>query len=194
MKLLGNPVLLEAGVFTGDREATRLHVEPRHFVSVRRLEQWNELHPDKPAIALVPSGWGAGAPTKADSTQHNALAAKGQVFRIPYSLHSNYGELVAAIKGFKPRRVTGTSDATDAAQAALQEVVHKELPTASRAGHQHSRIVVPPKLRAVLQSRKPKAKPLVATSKAAPVISRRRRRARLKRSGTCLQVVVWCAG
>lgn len=89
-------------MFTSDAAAqelgtTRLSVFPRHTVTAAWIQRLNESDCLCDGyIAVIPSGWGA---RYAQAGKCLCTTKDGVVFRVPYSLHSSYGELVDAVRG-----------------------------------------------------------------------------------------------
>eukprot|EP00667_Euglena_gracilis_P010172 EG_transcript_10358 len=92
-------------VFTRDEaEAQVKAVTENYLVKPSRLAFLNRQRPERPIIAIVPSGR-AGASCRADGRY---------CFRVGYSLHSSYPELLEFVAFLQPKRAISTSRKDDA--------------------------------------------------------------------------------
>ncbi|XP_047497263.1 5' exonuclease Apollo-like [Penaeus chinensis] len=90
-------LLQYSDAFTNDPSQARIHAVPMSQIQVRTHERWNE---ESPTISIVLTALFVGWPHGPYSSQAN----KG-IFKVMYSDHSSYDELMQMVGCLRPRRI-----------------------------------------------------------------------------------------
>lgn len=100
---------LPQDVFAGDADAGTIHVVSKRRITARFLKRYRAEH--GPTVAIIPSGF-VQSISKVGSSADDVVSQARElidiapdVFWIPFSLHSSYGELREFVFRLQPRRI-----------------------------------------------------------------------------------------
>lgn len=93
-------------VFTHDPRQGRVIALPKKEVNYRTVMRHRM---ETPTIGICPSGWSTTLIGKSNERTPLTFHPNKVIYRVPYSLHSSYSELVLFVKALKPRSLFSVS-------------------------------------------------------------------------------------